>query len=106
MCNIKLHDKETSKKLLPITSMYANYCNLHYVENVKERRGTITHCEDGYCKVSYVEDTVLKSTKNELADRIIYRPIFDRNISHVKPVEPKIRLGTVKGNIFHLYIHL
>lgn len=100
MCKIKLHDKEASKKLLPITSMHANYCNLHYVENASGKRVTATHCEDGYCKISFLEQAVLKSAKNDLSDRICYRPIFERDVSRDKPVEPKIRLGTVKGKIF------
>lgn len=102
MCNIKLHDKESSsKKLLPITSMFANYCNLQYIPKVSEKGEMPPYCEDEYCTDSPSEKSMQKIKKKmkkyDITERVIYLPIFDREYSHSKPVEPKIRLGTVKG---------
>lgn len=102
ICKIKLHDPEVQKKLLPITSLYADFCQLLYMEKIPDRRrATTTICEENYCRVSFVEELLTKIPKANIADRVAYTPVFDR--SEQKELEPMIRIGTIKGNthFFH-----
>lgn len=100
MFKIKIRDHQDQKQLVPISSLYASYCNLTYLEVISNRisvRSTI--CESGYCRVTLVDEALMR-TKPSITDRIIYKPIFKK--SDQKPIEPKVHLGSIKGIAFKI----
>lgn len=95
MYRIKLLENKDQKKSEPISSLYADYCKLSYLE-ADLNRTTLPSFGRANNRDVNADDSGVKPIKRSITERVVYKPIFNK--MGQKPVEPKIRLGTMKGN--------
>ncbi|KAJ8957937.1 hypothetical protein NQ318_001935 [Aromia moschata] len=67
----------------------------------KIRRTVMTGCAATYCPMKYVEVKPVKGRKTTYMDRILYKPVLQRNYSR-EPPQLCIHIGSVTGDCMHV----